>query len=116
MVLRYLLFVVVWLGCMLKVTALYAYHSPNRQLETYWEPFTGDSLEYAWELYQQSLDCLERKCPSFFEELSEEAEKIFGRELDKNVFRGSTWNLYEEIWKSVLAGTKHLLIKMRTAV
>ena len=43
-------------------------------------------MEYAWELYQQSLDCLEKKCPSFFEELSEEAEKIFGRELDKNDF------------------------------
>lgn len=86
MVLRYLFFVVVWLGCMLKVTALYAYHSPNLQQEAYWEPLTRDSMEYAWELYQQSLDCLEKKCPSFFEELSEEAEKIFGRELDKNDF------------------------------
>lgn len=98
MVLRYLLFVVVWLGCMLKVTALYAYHSSNRQLETYWEPLIGDSLEYAWELYQQSLDCLEKKCPSFFEELSEEAEKIFGRELDKDVF---SWKYLELVRRNL---------------
>ena len=86
MVLRNCFFVVVWLGCILRVTVSYACHSPNWQQEAYWEPLTGDSLEYAWKLYQQSLYCLEKKCPSFFEELSKEAEKIFDRELNKNDF------------------------------
>lgn len=86
MVLRNCFFVVIWLGCILRVTVSYACHFPNWQQEAYWEPFTGDSLEYAWKLYQQSLYCLEKECPSFFEELSKEAETIFERELDKNDF------------------------------
>lgn len=83
MVLKNLFLVVLVVGCILRVTVLYAYHFPNRQQEAYWEPLTGDSLKYAWKLYRQSLDCLDKECPLFFEELSEEAEKIFDRELDK---------------------------------
>ena len=98
MVLRNCFFVVIWLGCILRVTVSYACHCPNWQQEAYWEPFTGDSLEYAWKLYQQSLYCLERECPSFFEELSKEAETIFERELDKNDF---SWKNLELVRKNL---------------
>lgn len=98
MVLRNCFFVVIWLGCILRVTVSYACHCPNWQQEAYWEPFTGDSLEYAWKLYQQSLYCLEKECPSFFEELSKEAETIFERELDKNDF---SWKNLELVRKNL---------------
>lgn len=98
MVLRNCFFVVIWLGCILRVTVSYACHCPNWQQEAYWEPFTGDSLEYAWKLYQQSLYCLERECPSFFEELSKEAETIFERELGKNDF---SWKNLELVRKNL---------------
>lgn len=98
MVLRNCFFVVIWLGCILRVTVSYACHCPNWQQEAYWEPFTGDSLEYAWKLYQQSLYCLEKECPSFFEELSKEAETIFERELGKNDF---SWKNLELVRKNL---------------
>lgn len=98
MVLRNAFLVVVLLGCILRVMVLYACDFPNRQLEVYRESPNGDSLKYAWKLYLQSLDCLERGCPSFFEELSEEAEAILGRELDKSDL---SWNNLELVRKNL---------------
>lgn len=53
----------------------------------YLQPLPDDSLNYAWKLYEQGLDCLEKGYPSLFFELSEGAERIFSRKKYRVISR-----------------------------
>mgnify|MGYP000068628880 FL=1 len=66
--------------CMIRVETIHAQDFSRLNGTSYLQPLSDDSLRYAWNLYELSLDFREKGCPSYFFELSAEAGRIFVRE------------------------------------
>ena len=63
--------------CMIRVETIHAQDFSRQNGTSYLQPLSDDSLRYAWNLYELSLDCLEKGYPSLFFESSKEAERVF---------------------------------------
>lgn len=63
--------------CMIRVETIHAQDFSRLNGTPYLQPLSDDSLRYAWNLYELSLDCLEKGYPSLFFESSKEAERVF---------------------------------------
>ena len=76
--------------CMIRVETIHAQDFSRLNGTPYLQPLSDDSLRYAWNLYELSLDCLEKGYPSLFFESSKEAS-ICGNIV---LFRGRIWKYF----------------------
>ena len=73
--------------CMIRVETIHAQDFSKQNGIPCLQPLPDDSLQYAWSLYNLSLDCLENGYPSLFFELSKEAERVFNLKKYRAVSR-----------------------------
>ena len=73
--------------CMIRVETIHAQDFSKQNGIPCLQPLPDDSLQYAWSLYNLSLDCLENGYPSLFFKLSKEAERVFNLKKYRAVSR-----------------------------